>query len=53
MGQRKLTDKQTQILEYIRHESSCKGVSAINQRKFCQAVDLNVYFFCTCSVIIN
>ena len=39
MGKEKLTDKQTQILEYIRHEILAKGYPP-SIREICQAVDL-------------
>ncbi len=39
MGKEKLTDKQTQILEYIRHEILSKGYPP-SLREICQAVDL-------------
>lgn len=39
MGKEKLTDKQTQILEYIRHEILSKGYPP-SIREICQAVDL-------------
>ena len=39
MGKEKLTDKQTQILEYIRHEIPAKGYPP-SIREICQAVDL-------------
>lgn len=39
MGKEKLTDKQTQILEYIRHEIFAKGYPP-SIREICQAVDL-------------
>ena len=39
MGKEKLTDKQTQILEYIRHEILAKGYPS-SIREICQAVDL-------------
>lgn len=39
MGKEKLTDKQTQILEYIRHEILTKGYPP-SIREICQAVDL-------------
>ena len=38
MGKEKLTDKQTQILEYIRHEILAKGYPP-SIREICQAVD--------------
>ena len=39
MGKEKLTDKQTQILEYIRHEILAKG-DPTSISEICQAVDL-------------
>lgn len=39
MGKEKLTDKQTQILEYIRHEILARGYPP-SIREICQAVDL-------------
>lgn len=39
MGKEKLTDKQNQILEYIRHEILAKGYPP-SIREICQAVDL-------------
>ena len=39
MGKENLTDKQTQILEYIRHEILAKGYPP-SIREICQAVDL-------------
>lgn len=39
MGKEKLTDKQMQILEYIRHEILAKGYPP-SIREICQAVDL-------------
>ena len=39
MGKEKLTDKQTQVLEYIRHEILAKGYPP-SIREICQAVDL-------------
>lgn len=39
MGKEKLTDMQTQILEYIRHEILAKGYPP-SIREICQAVDL-------------
>ena len=39
MAKEKLTDKQTQILEYIRHEILAKGYPP-SIREICQAVDL-------------
>lgn len=39
MGKEMLTDKQTQILEYIRHEILAKGYPP-SIREICQAVDL-------------
>lgn len=39
MGKEKLTDKQTQILEYLRHEILAKGYPP-SIREICQAVDL-------------
>lgn len=39
MSKEKLTDKQTQILEYIRHEILAKGYPP-SIREICQAVDL-------------
>ena len=39
MGKEKLTDNQTQILEYIRHEILAKGYPP-SIREICQAVDL-------------
>ena len=39
MGKEKLTDKQTQILEYIRHEILAKGYPP-SISEICQAVDL-------------
>ena len=39
MGKEKLTDRQTQILEYIRHEILAKGYPP-SIREICQAVDL-------------
>ena len=39
MGKEKLTDKQTTILEYIRHEILAKGYPP-SIREICQAVDL-------------
>ena len=39
MGKEKLTDKQTPILEYIRHEILAKGYPP-SIREICQAVDL-------------
>lgn len=39
MGKEKLTDKQAQILEYIRHEILSKGYPP-SIREICQAVDL-------------
>lgn len=39
MGKEKLTDKQTQILEYIRHEILAKGYPP-SIREICQAIDL-------------
>ena len=39
MGKEKLTDKQTQILEYIRHEILAKGYPP-SIREICQAVNL-------------
>ena len=39
MGKEKLTDKQTQILDYIRHEILAKGYPP-SIREICQAVDL-------------
>ena len=48
MSYGKISDKQREILEYIKAEILNKGYPPA-VREICEAVKLKIYFFCSCT----